>query len=138
MWWNSKSKIVIKTQNVTNLKNSNVTKLKKIKLWQNSNCKKNSRTQNVTKIKLWQNWKIQLVTKLFSNGDKTWFMTKLHLWEERQIKKGLLVRTFWQLDNRCNVLALFLLVLNVSEREKRYFILNLAFWRITFNSDKWN
>ena len=84
-----------KTKIVTKLKTQNVTKLK---FWQNSI------TQNVTKLKLWHNSKTQIVTKLYLNCYKTWIMTNLNLWEEKQISMGLLGRTFWHLDNWCYVL----------------------------------
>ena len=44
------------------------------------------------------------MTKPFSNCDKTWIMTNLNVLEEKQIKKGLVVRTFWHLDNQWDVL----------------------------------
>ena len=136
LWQNSKIQIVMK------LKNSNGDKTEKLKLWPNwktqivtklnSNCEK---TQIMTKFKLWENklkaWNVtsQIVTKLeISNYDKT---QKLKLWQNLQYVKcqfrkktalnGLLVRIFWHLDNRWDVLwasfcdsrGVFLRMLNI-------------------------
>ena len=94
----------------------------KLKLWLNSNFYK---TQVVTKLKLWEknhklkNDKTRIVTKLGnSNYDKTQKLklkqnlkaqiwTKLELWPisiYEENLKGLLVRTFWHLHNRWDVL----------------------------------
>ena len=87
----------------------------KLKMWQNSNCDKtqiliklkirqNSNCDRTTKLKFLQNSKTQFVTKLKnSNCDKTWTMTNIN-YEEKILKKGPLVRTFWNLDNRWDVL----------------------------------
>ena len=102
----------------------------KLKLWQKSSCDK---TQIVTKLKLWHNSycdkklknskcdKTQMVTKLENSKDdktqkiklwqnsKTWIVTKLEIWqilmyEGKKLKKDLLVRTYWHLDNQWDVL----------------------------------
>ena len=57
-------------------------------------------------------WQTYIVTKLKTlnvKNSKTQVVTKLLLWkmsmcEEEKIKKGLLLRTFWHLDNRWDVL----------------------------------
>ena len=62
-------------------------KTQELKLWG----KKPSKTQIVTILKN-------------SNCDKSWIMTTLNLWEEENIYKGLLVGTYWHLNNRWAVL----------------------------------
>ena len=107
-----------------NWKTKNVTKLKKMKLWQNSkteivtklkksNCDKTKKNQILTKLKnsscdktqslkLWQTKKIKLWKLKKTNCDKTQFMANF--------LKSLLVRSTWHLDNRWDVLrsAMFL------------------------------
>ena len=90
---------------MTKLKNSNCDKTqivrKSLKL-------KSDKTQIVTKVgnsnfdktqklKLWQNLKTKIGTKLE-------ICKNLNLWRPKKLKKGLLVRTFWHLDNRWDVL----------------------------------
>ena len=107
LWWN------LKTQKVMKLKNSNCDEIQKlivIKL-KNSNCDK------TWKLKLWWNAKtqiaiklnnskcdhIQIVTKLKnSNCDKATLTMGQNLNYDKL--KGLLIGTFWHLDNRYNVL----------------------------------
>ena len=112
-----------------------VTKLKlwlnsKIKMWQNLKTQKSDEAQ---KLKLWWKSKTQIVTKLpISNceeekNSRHWMWQNLHcdktkktncdktkklkLWQnlnyekEEKIKKVLLVRTFWHLDNQWYVLC---------------------------------
>ena len=65
-----------KTQIVTKLKNLNQDKTQKLRFWGNSE------TQIVTKLEL----------------------SKISIYEEKKLEKGLLERTFWHLDNRWDVL----------------------------------
>ena len=75
---------------VTKLNNSNVTKLG---LWQNS------RTQIMTTQKsLWLNFKKKLELGQNFKCKKTQFM------KTKKLKKGLLARIFWHLDNRWDAL----------------------------------
>ena len=112
----------LRTQIMTNSKNGDKTKKKQ--LWQNSKTpivtklkmwgEKNSKTQNVTKLKLWQNSRTQIMTqlkhsKLWQNSETqiVTVLEKLQISiyeEEKKLLKGLLVRTFWHLDNRWDVL----------------------------------
>ena len=104
LWWSSKTRIVMK------LKNQNFDETQKLKLWCNS---KTQMVIKLKKIKFWWSSKTQIVMKLKnSNCDKT---QKLKLWQNlnftksRFIKKkiflrGLLVKTFWHLDNWWDVL----------------------------------
>ena len=70
LWQNLKTQIVIK------LKNSNGDKTQKLKLWQNS------KTQNVKKLNLWQK----------SNCDKTQIVTILKLWQNSNCDQTKIVR----------------------------------------------
>ena len=79
-------------------KNQNVTKLKKRRKNQCDknqivSTKKEEEKINVTKIKFWQNLKTQIMTKLKNVNC-----------ERKKLQQGLLVRTFWHLDNGCDVL----------------------------------
>ena len=100
--WLQKSK----TKIVTKLKNSS---------WEKTHSEeKNSKNQNVTKFKWWQNSKPKILTKLqHSKCDKTQktkIVTKLKRWkisikeEEEKTINGLLVRIFWNLDNKWDFL----------------------------------
>ena len=117
-----------KTQNLKMWQNSTCDKTQvvtKLKLWRNSNCDKNSscdKTQIVTKLKLWEKtqklkcdnsecdktrelklWQLKNSnydkTLKKSNWDKSQFMNT-----KKKLEKALLVRTFWHLDNRWDVL----------------------------------
>ena len=86
----------LKNSDCDKTKNSNCDQTQKLKLWQKLNCDK---TQVVIKLKLWQK----------SSCDKNRIVTKIELWRKKEKKKnskekkllnGLLVKTFWHLDNR--------------------------------------
>ena len=79
--------------------------------------KKLGKTQ---KLNSWQNWKTQIKKK-----KKSWIMTILNLWLNL-LYKGLLIRSFWHLDNRWDVLwAFFFAIL-----ARYFFLVHLVFLMI--------
>ena len=106
LWPNSKTQIVTKLklwQNSICDKTQIVTKTHIVTKLSNSSCDK---TPIMTKLKLWEKKKkskcynTQIMKKLAnSNYDKAWNTTNLIL-GEKKLYKGLLVTTFWHLDNQ--------------------------------------
>ena len=74
-------------------------KIQKLKMWQNSYCEKNNlRTQIMTKLKYSVCDKTQR-TKLWQN-----FKNIKSQFNKKKLLRDLLVRTFWHLNHRWNVL----------------------------------